>query len=93
MLKNLKSKFKWPPKEAEAISKAIQDRFKARTPRVRLVHHLYITSTLSGDRHVITFRRKIDAIVAMKHIRLAAFPPDMEIVSKPKLEEGEYIPS
>lgn len=90
---NLRSKLKWPPKEAKAFSKAIQDRFKARTPKGKQDHFLRITDVLSGFVMNIPFTSKEKAREALKLLNTAKIPPEAEIVSKPKLEEGEYIPS
>lgn len=86
--------FKWPPKEAQALSKAIQERFKARTPKGRQDHYLRITDTLTGFTQPIPFTNKSVALDIMKRINKSSpNPPEMEVVSKPKLEEGEYISS
>ena len=86
--------FKWPPKEAQALSKAIQERFKARTPKGRQDHYLRITDELTGFTISVPYTNKAEAIYIMNRMnKRSRIPPAMEVVSTPKLEDGEYIPS
>lgn len=86
--------FKWPPKEAqEAFSKAIQERFKARTPKGRQDHYLRITDELTGFTISVPYTNKEEAKYIMNRMnRRSRIPPAMEVVSKDKLQDGEYIP-
>lgn len=84
---------KWPPKEAEAISKAIQERFKARTPKGKQDHFLKCTNVITGNVELYKFSSKPKRAAAKKALAASENPPQMELVSKPKLEEGEYIKS
>lgn len=85
--------FKWPPKQSQALSKAIQDRFKARTPKGRQDHYLKLTDELTGFEMSIRFTNKKKLENAFKALKEAEYYPRMDMISKPKLGEGEYIPS
>lgn len=84
--------FKWPPKEAQALPKAIQERFKARTKH-ELIHYLQVTDEFSGLTMTISFPTKQLMMDAKRALKKSSDPGKIESISKPKLGEGEYIPS
>lgn len=83
--------FKWPPKEAQDFSRKIQERFKARTPKARQQHFLKLKDGLTSYQLSIPFSSKAKALAARKALELSDSIPAMEIISRPKLEEGDYI--
>lgn len=83
--------FKWPPKEAKDLSRKIQERFKARSPKGKQSHTLYLTDEFTGFTFSMSFSSKKKMDTAKRALEQAIIPPQIETKSKPRLEEGEYI--